>query len=75
MKLLTSFLKSLGAFALLCIGAYQRFQYEIKQQANASAEIVEKKVMAIRSADMQHINGRFDNIDSKLDNIFIEVKK
>jgi len=73
MKLIFSFLKILGTATLMVIGAYQWFQYEVKQQAIASAETVERKIMAIRSADMEHINSRFNVTDNKLDNIFREI--
>lgn len=43
--------------------------YGIKSIATAQGEVIEAKVMAVRNADFQHINARFDNTDRKLDDI------
>lgn len=43
--------------------------------AKAQGEIIESKVMAVRNADFQHINGRFDRTDAKLDKIMELVKE
>ncbi len=41
----------------------------VQAVAQAQAGVVESKMMAIRDADFEHINGRFDRMDSKLDRI------
>lgn len=43
--------------------------------AKAQGDVIESKVMAVRNADFQHINGRFDRTDAKLDKIMELVKK
>lgn len=46
-------------------GAY----HSVEVIAKAQGEVIESKVMAVRNADFQHINGRFDRTDAKLDKI------
>jgi hypothetical protein len=43
--------------------------YGIQHIAEAQGQVVEDKVMAVRDADFQHINSRFDRQDQKLDKI------
>ena len=45
--------------------------YGIKSIATAQGEVVEAKVMAVRNADFQHINARFDSTEKKLDTIIM----
>ena len=52
-------------------GAY----HSVEVIAKAQGEIIEQKVMAVRSADFQHINSRFDRTDVKLDKIMEMVKE
>lgn len=52
-------------------GAY----HSVEAIANAQGKIIESKVMAVRNADFQHINGRFDRTDAKLDKILEMVKE
>lgn len=47
----------------------------INQIAKTQAEIVEERIVAVRDADFKHINGRFNNIDGKLDKILKLVKE
>ena len=46
-------------------GAY----HAVEVIAKAQGEVIESKVMAVRQADFQHINGRFDRTEEKLDKI------
>ena len=52
-------------------GAY----HSVEVIAKAQGEVIESKVMAVRQADFQHINGRFDRTDAKLDKIMELVKE
>jgi hypothetical protein len=52
-------------------GAY----HSVEVIAKAQGEVIEAKVMAVRNADFQHINGRFDRTDAKLDKIMEMVKE
>ena len=52
-------------------GAY----HSVEVIAKAQGEVIEQKVMAVRNADFQHINGRFDRTDAKLDKIMEMVKE
>ena len=52
-------------------GAY----HSVEVIAKAQGEVIEQKVMAVRNADFQHINGRFDRTDAKLDKILEMVKE
>lgn len=52
-------------------GAY----HSVEVIAKAQGEVIESKVMAVRNADFQHINGRFDRTDAKLDKIMEMVKE
>ena len=46
----------------------------INKIAEAQGQVIESKVMAVRNADFQHINGRFDRTDAKLDKILQEIR-
>lgn len=48
--------------------------YGINQIAKVQAEVIESKMIAVRNADFEHINNRFNRIDEKLDNILKAVK-
>jgi len=52
-------------------GAY----HSVEVIAKAQGEVIEQKVIAVRNADFQHINGRFDRTDAKLDKIMEMVKE
>ena len=52
-------------------GAY----HSVEVIAKAQGQVIEAKVMAVRAADFQHINGRFDRTDAKLDKIMEMVKE
>jgi hypothetical protein len=52
-------------------GAY----HSVEVIARAQGQVIEQKVMAVRQADFQHINGRFDRTDAKLDKIMEMVKE
>jgi hypothetical protein len=52
-------------------GAY----HSVEVIAKAQGEVIEAKVIAVRNADFQHINGRFDRTDAKLDKIMEMVKE
>lgn len=47
----------------------------INQIAKVQAEVVEERIMAVRNADFEHINGRFDRQDRQLRTILNIVKK
>jgi len=51
-------------------GAY----HAVEVIAKAQGEVIEAKVIAVRNADFQHINGRFDRTDAKLDKIMEMIK-
>jgi len=51
-------------------GAY----HSVEVIAKAQGEVIEAKVIAVRNADFQHINGRFDRTDAKLDKIMEMIK-
>lgn len=51
-------------------GAY----HAVEVIAKAQGEVIESKMMAVRNSDFQHINGRFDRTDEKLDKIMELVK-
>lgn len=51
-------------------GAY----HSVEVIAKAQGEVIESKVMAVRSADFQHVNLRFNRVDDKLDKIMELVK-
>jgi hypothetical protein len=51
-------------------GAY----HSVEVIAKAQGEVIEQKVMAVRQADFQHIDGRFNRTDAKLDKIMELVK-
>jgi hypothetical protein len=55
----------IGFIVTLTISSY----YGIKAIAQAEGQVIESKIMAVRNADFQHINGRFDRTDEKLDKI------
>lgn len=73
MKLALSILKWIGGYSLLVIGAYAWFTTEIDKRSSAIASNVESKIMAVRSADMTHIDSRFremrDFQNERFDNI------
>lgn len=48
--------------------------YGINQIARVQAEVIEAKMIAVRDADFEHINRRFNRIDKKLDKILRAVK-
>lgn len=52
-------------------GAY----HSVEVIAKAQGQVIEAKVMAVRNADFEHINGRFDRTDAKLDKIMELVKE
>ena len=55
----------IGLIVTITISAYMG----INEIAKAQGEVIEQKVMAVRGADFQHINSRFDRQDQKLDKI------
>jgi hypothetical protein len=61
----------IGLIVTITISAYMG----INEIAKAQGEVIEQKVMAVRNADFQHINGRFDRTDAKLDKILEMVKE
>jgi len=52
-------------------GAY----HSVEVIAKAQGEVIEAKVIAVRNADFQHINGRFDRTEEKLDRIIFMIKE
>jgi len=61
----------IGFIGTLTIGAYMT----VKGIAITEAGVMESRIMAVRSADMNHLNDRFDRTDKKLDSILKELKK
>lgn len=43
--------------------------YGIQHIAEAQGQVIEAKIMSVRNTDFQHISGRFDRTDAKLDKI------
>jgi hypothetical protein len=52
-------------------GAY----HAVEVIAKAQGEVIEAKVIAVRNADFQHINSRFDRTDDKLDKIMVLIQE
>lgn len=52
-------------------GAY----HAVEVIAKAQGEVIESKVIAVRNADFQHINSRFDRTDAKLDMIIEKLRR
>lgn len=74
MKLAISLLKWIGGYSLLVIGAYAWFTTEIDKRSSAIASNVENKIMAVRSADMGHIDGRFKEMRDFQDKRFDKLE-
>lgn len=74
MKLAISLLKWIGGYSLLVIGAYAWFTTEIDKRSSAIAANVEHKIMAVRDADLKHLDGRFDRLESYQDKRFDKLE-
>ena len=61
----------LGFMLGLGWGAY----HSVEGIAQAQGHIVEARVKAVRDADFEHMNGRFDRTDAKLDRIMGMIKE
>ena len=61
----------IGFIGSLAITAY----ISVKTIAATEAGVIEASVMAVRGADMAHLNDRFDRTDKKLDLIIERLKK
>jgi hypothetical protein len=63
----------IGFIGSLSISAYMG----LRTIAKAEAQVIEEKMMAVRNADYQHFNSRFDRSDAKLDKVLgiLEEKK
>jgi len=58
-----------GAIVTVTLTSY----YGIQNIAKSEATVMEEKIMAVRNADFQHINGRFDKTDEKLERIEVLI--
>lgn len=54
--------------------AYIAVDSWVMTKAKTQAHLIEDKMVAVRSADMQHLNGRFDRIETKIDKL-LESKR
>mgnify|MGYP007037351156 CR=1 FL=1 len=52
-------------------GAY----HSVQSIAQAEGQVIETRVIAVRNADFQHFDGRFNKIDEKLDEIKTLTRK
>jgi hypothetical protein len=49
--------------------AYIAVDSWVMTKAKTQAHLIEDKMIAVRNADMQHIDGRFDRIETKIDRL------
>jgi hypothetical protein len=63
-------LATVGFMIGLGWGAY----HAVEVIAEAQGEVIEAKVMAVRNADFEHMNNRFNRVEDKLDKILKQVK-
>lgn len=49
--------------------AYIAVDSWVMTKAKTQAHLIEDKMIAVRNADMQHLNGRFDRIETKIDKL------
>lgn len=78
MKLLNfvpPFIKAIVGVVAFILGLGWGAYAAVQAISHAEAQDVLQTVDKVRSADMQHINGRFDRTDQKLDAILQELKK
>lgn len=62
-------LKVIGGYSLLLITGYMAIEKWSINTAHTVVDPVRKEMMAVRDADFEHINGRFDRTEQKLDKI------
>ena len=60
---------------MLLVTGYIAIDAWVVTKAETVVNPVRKEIMAVRDADFQHINGRFDRTDAKLDKIMELVKE
>lgn len=60
---------------MLLITGYITIDSWVVTKAETVVNPVRKEMMAVRDADFQHINGRFDRTDAKLDRIMELIKE
>lgn len=79
MKIICTFLwpiiKVVGGYSMLLVTGYIAIDAWVVTKAETVVNPVRKEIMAVRDADFQHINGRFDRTDAKLDKIMELVKE
>jgi len=79
MKVLWSLMPSAAKAVFSVIGFFIGLGWAsysaVEMIAKAQGQVIEAKVMAVRNADFQHINGRFDRSDAKLDKIMELIQK
>ena len=75
MKYIISLLKFLGSSTLIVIGAYQWFTHEIKQVARAEVNNVKTEILAVRQADLGHIDTRFKEMRDFQDERFDKIEQ
>ena len=69
MKYLWIILKPLFVSVGIIISGYMAVDAWIIQRAETVVKPLELRIMAVRGADLQHIDGRFNQIDNKLNKI------
>jgi hypothetical protein len=74
MKYLWIILKPLIVFVGIIISGYMAVDTWIIQRAQTVVQPLELKIMAIRSADIGHLDKRFDRVEKKLDKLLEEGK-
>lgn len=60
---------------MLLVTGYIAIDAWVVTKAETVVNPVRKEMMAVRDADFQHINGRFDRTDAKLDRIMELIKE
>lgn len=79
MKIVWAFIwpivKVVGGYSMLLITGYIAIDTWVVTKAETVVNPVRKEMMAVRDADFQHINGRFDRTDAKLDRIMELIKE
>jgi len=68
-------LKVIGGYSLLLLSGYIAIEKWSINTAHTVVEPVRKEMMAVRNADFQHINSRFNRTDAKLDKLLEAIRE
>lgn len=78
MKALITFIfptvKAVCAVVGFMIGLGWGAYHAVDAIAKAQGAVIESKIIAVRNADYEHMNNRFNRVENKLDRILNEVK-